>query len=505
MKPKYKGFLRISVVGLVSIAQLVLLAVLVIILRQNYIYVYVALEIMGLIEVLLLADKNQSSAYTIAWIIVILILPVFGIILYLLWGRTTYSRKNKRTREIILQSIKYIIKNAEVRERIEQEYPDRIRIVRYLEEEDFPVYGNTVSKYYSLGEFQFKEMIFDMKQAKRFIFLEYFIIDDGILWVAIYNVLKEKVKEGVEVRILYDDLGSIITVPNNFVRQLESDGIKVTAFNPVHKYVSRFNLNYRNHQKIVVIDGNIGYTGGTNLADEYVNIYEKHGHWKDNAIRLEGQAVWSLTLTFIQMWQSERLIEEDYSKYKPTVKINGDGFYQPFNCSPITFKNTAEIMYRQMISSAKKYVYITTPYLVIDDSMANELCLAALTGIDVRIITPKVWDKWYVYMVTCSNYKRLLESGVRIFEYAPGYMHAKTIISDDDNAIIGSINMDYRSFYLHFENGVWICGAPVIKDIKEDIMKTMDECEEIVLEKWNKRPWYKKVSETFLRIFAPLM
>ena len=348
-------------------------------------------------------------------------------------------------------------------------------------------------------------MIRDMKQAKRFIFIEYFIIDDGILWSTIYEVIKEKVREGVEVRVLYDDLGSIVTVPNHFVKQLENDGIKVTAFNPVHKYISRFYLNFRNHQKIVVIDGNIGYTGGANLADEYANLYEKHGHWKDTAIRLEGEAVWSLTVTFLQLWQSENLVEEDYSKYRPTTGIKGDGYYQPFSDSPVSRKNIAEIMYRQVISSARKYVYITTPYLVIDDTMINELCLAALTGTDVRIITPKVYDKWYVYMVTCSNYRILLEAGVRIFEYTPGYMHAKMIISDDDNAIIGSINMDYRSFYLHFENGVWICGSPVIQDIKEDILRTMAQCEEIKLEKWNERPWYKKVGELFFRIFAPLL
>lgn len=506
MKLKYRGLLRIVVVGLASIAQLVLLALLVITLKQNYIYLYFALEIIGLMEVLFLANKDRSSAYTIAWIIVILILPVFGIVLYLLWGRTpTHSRKSKRIREIVMQGVNYLSKDEKVRESIEQQFPDRKRIVRYLEEEGFPVYKNTVCKYYPLGEFQFREMIYDMKRAKRFIFIEYFIINEGVLWSSIYEVLKEKVKEGVEVRILYDDLGSIITVPHHFIKQLENDGIKVTAFNPVHKYISRFYLNFRNHQKIVVIDGEIGYTGGTNLADEYVNLYEKRGHWKDAAIRIEGQAVWSLTVTFLQMWQSEKLVEEDYSKYRPTKDMVSDGFYQPFSDSPISKNNIAEIMYRQIIASAKKYVYITTPYLVIDDAMANELCLAALTGIDVRIITPKIYDKWYVYMVTCSNYKRLLEAGVRIYEYTPGYMHAKTIISDDDNVIIGSINMDYRSFYLHFENGVWICGSSVIQDIKEDILKTMDQCEEIILEKWNKRPWYQKVSELIFRIFAPLL
>jgi len=506
MKQKYTGLLRITVVGLASIAQLVLLVMLVVLLRQNYIYLYIALEIIGLVEVLFLANKDQSSAYTIAWIIVILILPVFGIVLYLMWGRApTHSGKSKRIREIILCSSKYLNINEETRENIENNHPDRKRIVRFLEKEGFPVYGNTLCRYYRLGELKFRDMIDDMKQAKRFIFIEYFIISEGVLWKSIYEILRQKAREGVEVRILYDDLGSIITLPKDFIRQLENDGIKVMAFNPVHRYVSRFYLNFRNHQKIVVIDGNIGYTGGANLADEYANLYEKHGHWKDTAIRLEGEAVWTLTVTFLQMWQTESRVEEDYGKYRPTTGTGEDGFFQPFSDSPVSGNNVAKILYRQIISSAKKYVYITTPYLVIDDEMVNELCLAALTGTDVRIVVPKVYDKWYVYKVTCSNYKRLLEAGVRIYEYTPGYIHAKTIISDDDNAVVGSINMDYRSFYLHFENGVWICGSSVIQDIREDILLTMDQCEEIILDEWNRRPWYKKACELLFRIFAPLL
>lgn len=355
MKIKYGGLLRIIVVGLASIVQLVLLALLVILLKQNYIYLYMALEMIGLAEVLFLASREQSTAYTIAWIIVILILPVFGIVLYLMWGRApTHSGKSKRIREIIMQSGRYLMQNEKIRDNLEQDFTERKRIVRFLENEGFPVYGNTVCRYYQLGEFKFRDMIYDMKRAKRFIFIEYFIINEGILWSAIYEVLREKAREGVEIRILYDDLGSIINLSKEFIKQLENDGIKVMAFNPVHRYVSRFYLNFRNHQKIVVIDGNIGYTGGANLADEYANLYEKYGHWKDTAIRLEGEAVWTLTVTFLQMWQAESRIEEDYEKYRPTDIIPGDGFYQPFSDSPISGNNVAKIMYRQIIASARK-------------------------------------------------------------------------------------------------------------------------------------------------------
>jgi cardiolipin synthase len=493
-------------VSLAVLAQLFLLALLVIELKHNSVFIYLLLEVVGLIEVLVLVDKNNNSSYTIAWLIIILILPVFGYLLYVLWGRTgTHGRKSRKNQEIILRGMKWLKKDPNVQSEFQRCHPSRKRITGYLEQEGFPLYKDTKSKYYGLGELQFEDMIADLEKAKRFIFLEYFILGEGQLWERIHGILKRKAAQGVEVRLMYDDLGSIVTAPNKLIKKLESEHIRAISFNPVHKYISRLYINYRNHQKIAVIDGNIGYTGGTNLADEYANLYAKHGHWKDAAIRLEGDAVWSLTVTFLQMWEIESGIKEDYINYQPAIKITGDGFYQPFSDGPVNNPhNPAEAMYRQLISNAKEYVYITTPYLVIDDLMIDVLCTAAMGGTDVRIITPKIWDHWYVHMVTRSNYGRLMETGVRIYEYTPGYIHAKIIISDDDHAITGSINMDYRSFNLHFEDGVWICGAPVLKDIKKDITDTFEVCEEIALNEWKRRPWYIKILQAFLRLFAPL-
>lgn len=503
---KIPGILRILIVGLAVLAQILLLALLALRLRQNAVYIYFLLEVIGLIQIHVLVDKNNNSSYTIAWVVIILILPVFGYLLYALWGRTgTHGRKSRKTREVILEGNKWLKRDPAILGELQHYHPFRKRISEYLEREGFPLYKNTKCNYYPLGELQFEDMIKDLEKAEKFIFLEYFIVSEGQLWDRIHEVLRRKAGQGVEVRLMYDDFGSIITAPVNLIKELERENIKVVAFNPVHRYVSRLYINYRNHQKIAVVDGSIGYTGGTNLADEYANIYAKLGHWKDTAIRLEGDAVWSLTVTFLQMWEAEMGIQEDYLNYRPELKITGDGFYQPFSDGPVNEPhNPAEAVYRQIIASATEYVYITTPYLIIDSSMTNALSLAAMGGVDVRIITPGIGDHWYVHMVTRSNYGKLMEAGVRIYEYSPGYIHAKTIISDDEHGVTGSINMDYRSFYLHFENGVWICGGPVLEDIKKDITETFRVCREISLEEWKRRPWYIKFMQTILRLFAPL-
>lgn len=503
----FDGIIRIAIVALAVLAQLILLILLVILLKQNSVYVYFLLEVSGLAGALILANKNDHPSYIIAWLVIILLLPVFGFFLYLLWGRANVQgRKREAINRILEQKDRWLKKIPEVDAKLRQAYPSLQTMAGYLEQGGFSLYNHTVSTYFSLGELQFEEMLRDLDNAQRFIFLEYFIVAQGALWDRFHGVLRKKASQGLEVRLLFDDMGSILFMPDNLVKELEEEGVKVCRFNPVHKYISRFYFNYRNHQKIVVIDGNIGYTGGTNLADEYANLYVKHGHWKDTALRLEGDAVWSLTVTFLQMWAAEIGFEEDYRVYRPTVNIKGDGFYLPFSDGPTNNPyNPAETMYLKMIFNAKRYVYITTPYLVIDNPMLNALCTAALGGVDVRIITPKIWDHWYVHLVTRSNYGRLIRAGVRVYEYAPGFIHAKTIISDDVHAIIGSINMDYRSFYLHFENGVWMAGTPAIKEMVEDFEATLAICEAISLDEWNRRPLRIKALQGFLRLFIPLL
>lgn len=504
---KIAGLLRLFIVIIAVVLQLSIIFALVSLLMTRAIYVYFIFEAIALLDVVFLVSKQNNSSFRTAWLIVIFALPVMGYVLYIFWGRgTAAGRSGGRIKASIARGVEFLEKDAGVYAEIGAGHPTRKRIAGYLGRKDFPLYKNTECKYYPLGELQFEAMIKDIENARKFIFLEYFILNSGKLWDRFKDVLIRKASQGVEVKILFDDLGSIATAPDNLVKTLARHGIEAKRFNPVHRYISRLYINYRNHQKIAVIDGAAGYVGGTNLADEYANIYPRRGHWKDTAIRLEGDAVWSLTVTFIQMWESESAEKLDYDAYRPECgREGGRGFYQPFTDGPANNPdNPAEAMYRMIINNAKEYVYITTPYLVIDDTMTEALQTAATGGTDVRIITPKTGDQWYVHMVTRSNYGKLLKAGVRIYEYSPGFMHAKTIISDDDHAVTGSINMDYRSFYLHFENGVWICGAPVLKEIKKDILETFEVCEEILLGDWLSRPLRVKIIQTVLNLFAVL-
>lgn len=504
---KIAGALRISLVLLIILLQLTFVVSLVTSLRTNAIYIYFAIEVFVLIEVFILVSRDSNSSYTIAWLLLIGFLPVFGQVLYILWGRSgNKSRLANRIQRGISHGEQFLEKDPNVYQKLGKTYPHRKRLCGFLGRKGFPVYENTACKFYPLGELQFAAMLEDMKQAKKFIFIETFILTDGQLWDAFYQVIVQKAKEGVEVRLMFDDMGSIITAPGHLVQDLVSHGVQAIRFNPIHRYISRLYINYRNHQKITVIDGDIAYTGGTNYADEYANLYPKHGHWKDTAIRLTGDAVWSLTVNFLQMWDGETGGTSEYDPYRPSIsEKQATGFFQPFHDGPINNPdNPAETAYMNIISNAQRYVYIETPYLVIDNAMMEVLKTAATAGVDVRIITPKIWDKWYVHVVTRSNYGALLKAGVKIYEYTPGYIHAKTILSDE-HGITGSINMDYRSFNLHFENGVWICGAPILDEMREDFFKTVSVSEEILLAEWENRPIYIKVLESILRVFAVML
>ncbi|OPX86163.1 MAG: Major cardiolipin synthase ClsA [Pelotomaculum sp. PtaB.Bin104] len=500
------GTVRVVIVFVALLAQLFLLTYTVEALRHNAVYLYLLLEVLGAVAVIMLVSKNYNSSYTIVWLIVMLILPVFGYLLFMLWGTTglTHSR-SKRIRETMDRGRAFLNQDPEVYAEFQRRHPDRQRIASFLRNEGFPVYRNTKCSYYPVGELQFAQLLKDMEGAEKFIFLEFFIIGDGQLWDRVHDVLRCKAAEGVEVRVLFDDFGSITKLPEAIDTELRRENIQVIRFNPVHRNILRLIINYRNHQKIAVIDSNIGYTGGTNIADEYVNLDSRLGHWKDTAVRLEGDAVWTLTVTFLQMWESESYLQSDYLSYAPTCQVAGAGFYQPFADGPTNNPNNpAEETYSQIITRAQEYVYITTPYLIIDNLMKETLCIAAKSGTDVRIVTPKIWDHWYVHMVTRSNYGDLLKAGVRIYEYTPGFIHAKMILSDDDNGIVGSINMDYRSFYLHFEDAVWICGAPVLEEIKKDLLDIFAVSQEINLTDWQARRWRVKMAQGVLRIFAPL-
>lgn len=508
IKKQASGITRAITVGIAVILQVVTMALLVLYLRQLSVWVYYAIEMFS--AILIFALVNDSESYKQFWVIIVLILPMFGFFLYFMWGRRrTNSKTNRHFREVerrMLDALKQD-EDDELLASFQSIHPNKVQISRYLTREGFPMYNNTTVKYYGLGEQMKEAMLEDIRQAKSYIFMEYFIIKDGIFWQDVYELLKEKVKEGVEVWLLLDDFGCILINTRQFREEVRAAGIQLAEFAPIHKDINRLSFNYRNHQKITVIDGNIGYTGGINLADEYINEVERFGHWKDTAVRLEGEGVYSLTCFFLEMWQiAENTEELDYALYKPTVRIESESMVQPFADGPANNpKNTAESAYTHMINKARDYIYITTPYLVLDQKMADDLCRAAESGVDVRIITPHKYDKWYVYMVTVSNYGRLMEKGVRVYEYEPGFIHAKNVVVDDEIAVCGTVNIDYRSFYLHYEDAVLMSKTPAVMEIKQDFLDTLESCKEIQYAEWMHRPLHQRFVQSVLRLFSPLL
>ena len=327
------------------------------------------------------------------------------------------------------------------------------------------------------------------------------------MWDSILSILKEKASRGVKVRLIYDDIGCFLLLPQNYPQQLRQFGIECVLFNPFRPFLTA-KQNNRDHRKIISIDGKVAYTGGINLADEYINAIEKHGHWKDAGILMEGKAAWSFTLMFLEMWQVCTGQRENIRVYYPWLEqpctVSGEGFVQPYADSPLDTENVGEHVYLQILNQAQNYVYINTPYLIVDDSMVSALALAAKRGVDVRIITPHRWDKWVIHMTTRSYYRDLVRAGVRVYEYEKGFMHAKTFVCDDRVATVGTTNLDFRSLYLHFECGALLFDGPVIRDIKQDFLTTLPTCRPI-LEEQCRSNFLVHLFQEVLRLFAPLM
>lgn len=506
VRSKYYGILRAVTVGIAFFLQIGIMIFFAMYLMRYSIIAYFILEIASVITVFALV--NNAESYKMSWIVIILVLPVAGLSLYFMWGRKRKNSKYfKRLREFDERMAQSLKQNDAIVHDLERQHPNKVQISRYLRKSGFPIYNNTKVNYYGLGEDILSAMLEDMKKAEKFIFMEYFIVSNGKVWSDILEVLTQKVKEGVEVKLLFDDFGTLRINTHAFRKDMKSRGIEMSIFNPIHRDVIRMTFNYRNHEKITVIDGNIAYTGGFNLADEYANYIERFGHWKDSGVRLYGDGVYSFTCFFLDMWRfANKDVQMKETDYKPYIHIDEPGYVQPFMGGPHRNPhNPTEGAYTRMINKARDYVFITTPYLVLDQSMRDDLVSAAESGVDVRIIVPKIYDKWYVYMVNVSNYGKLMEAGVHIYEYQPGFIHAKNVIADDECAICGTINTDYRSFYLHYECGVFLSEVNAIKDMKEDFIKTLDKCEEMNLENWVKRPIGNKIMQAALKVLSPLL
>ncbi len=473
--------------------------------RTRLHFLYPFGQVFNIVIILWLVRKEDNPSYKIPWMIMILAFPFVGTGFYLLYGNTPLNRR-KLMQLPHIRTDKLEEHMTPASEPLCEACPQYARTARYLHTiAEAPVWQNTSSRFYPSGEAMFRAMLADLRRAERFIFLEFFIIEPGVMWDSILAILRQKVAEGVDVRVLYDDVGCMSTLPVSYAKTLNALGIQTVKFNQFVLLMNTY-LNYRDHRKQLVIDGNIGYTGGINLADEYINQKERFGHWKDTGVRLEGDGVVNMTSLFLQLWDFATQTEtSDFHPYLPTVSAPSDGYVQSFGDSPLDNFNVGETVFMNIINAASEYVYITSPYLTLDNEMITALCTAAQAGIDVRIITPGIPDKKSVFAATQSYYGQLIRAGVRIYEYDPGFVHAKMIVSDDNVAVVGTINMDFRSFYLHFECGTIFYQSSVVEDVRNDIYETMDKSREID-ELWIKNyPWAKSMYATVMRLFAPML
>ena len=499
-------FSRLVIVCLLIGVQFAFVVYLLMFLGQAQIYVAWALQLGSLAVVLWIISKQDNPSYKLAWCIPILMFPLFGGFFYLMFGNKRLSRKTIQEMEAYAQEQQHSFGGcAQISRELISESPMLYRQSEYIARiSGFPVCKGTQAEYYPLGEDLLPALLDELEKAERFILMEYFIIQPGKMWDPILELLRRKAAQGVEVKLMYDDLGTIQTVPSGYEKTLRDMGLEVQVFNPMRPRLSSA-MNYRDHRKITVIDGNVGFCGGINLADEYINAYPKHGHWKDTAVLLRGAGVWSLTMMFMHLWQFSSNSKLEIDRYRPTQAFADDGYVQPFGDSPLDNFNVAENIYLQLINSAKRYIYITTPYLILDNEMITALVVAAQSGVDVRILTPHIPDKWYVHMMTQSYYYQLVEAGVEILEYTPGFVHAKMVVCDDEVCMVGTTNMDYRSFYLHFECGVMFYHSSLVQTVKQDILKILNVSAPITLSHSRSLISRHALLRSILRVFAPLM
>lgn len=495
---------KLFVIGITLIAELILVFTLAYNLSINYAVVHSVLVFLSFLLLLHVTNRDDNPYYRLAWTIVILLIPPFGAVMYLVFGGKKVPKELRERLSDVYPEDDFV-QESDVFNQLKEEGSSWTRLVRYIRHSShFPIYENTRSEYLESGEKKFKRMKEEMRKAQKYIFLEYFIIKEGTMWEQVFDILVEKVKEGVDVRLTYDDWGSA-TFPK-LKKQCEDAGIKVVAFNPMVPKLA-IQMNNRNHRKIMIVDGRVGIVGGMNLADEYINIGSKYGHWKDTAVLIEGDAVHSLTLMFLQFYSYYTGIEENADDfiYEFDSLVPDNGYVMPFADAPTDEFDVGADAHLSMIYNAQEYVYIQTPYLIVGYEIIQALTLAAESGVDVRIIVPHIPDKKIVNQVTKSNYEVLVKSGVKIYEYEPGFVHSKTLVADDEACIVGTTNMDFRSYYLHFECSILFLGGPVVKDAYKDIMDTIDISIEITKEDVESIPLLLRVFRSFIKIFSGLM
>ncbi|MDR2370980.1 MAG: cardiolipin synthase [Treponema sp.] len=472
-------------------------------------YINWSLNVISILVSLYILNKKEKSAYKLTWIFLILMIPIFGGILYIFFYVQSNPRKLKKIMAKVGGETAALFSLPGNRlPMIAAVHPEHYPQAYYLQEyAGFPVYAHTRTEYLDSGEVFFKRVLSELEKAEKYIFMEFFILRQGAMLDPILGILERKAGEGLDVRIIYDDLGCFMSLPPDFKKQLEGKGIRCVIFNPFRPIFSSLQNN-RDHRKIISVDGKIAFTGGINLADEYINAIDRFGHWKDAAIMISGDAAWSLTLIFLRTWNYYQKDCDDYVSFYPwkagPCTEKSDGHVQPYADSPVDEENVGEHVYIRIINNAKQYVYINTPYLVVDDNLLSALTLAAKSGVDVRIITPHRWDKWMVAITSRSYYRQLVSAGVKVYEYTSGFNHSKTFVSDDKVATVGTTNLDFRSLYLHFECGVLVYDSSSVKEIKRDFLDTLPICHRITFADCARNA-LQRVVQDVLRLFAPLM
>ena len=480
--------LRIALVLFLLMLNIASVVILTYFLQSHAFIFFALLELIAIGVAVNIQSSASSGSYKLAWTLLVVALPVAGMVLYVLWGGNVQSKKlnllplpppGSRSMELR--------QSGASQEKLGRELPNWQRASRLLTCRGFLLYRDTASTYFPTGAAFFEDAIRRMEKAERFIFLEYFILAEGRLWDRIQAVLTDRVRRGVEIKIIFDDFGNITRMRGETIEAMRAEGMEVCVFNPVHQYVNRLYFNYRDHRKILCVDGQYAYTGGVNVADEYVGYLRRFGEWKDGGVLLDGPGAWGL--------------EHDY--YRPMYEREAAGWCQPFGDGPMNNPdNPAEDMYLQCIANAHRSLWLTTPYFAVEDSMVRALCMAAGSGVDVRLMLPGIPDHKYTQIVAGSYYERLLRHGVKIYEFTPGFLHTKSLVADGELALLGTINMDYRSFQLHYECGVAFYGAQVIADVVRDMEDIQSRSSPVDPEGWARRSWFKKALEKVLRVFS---
>ena len=457
-----------------------------------------------------LLNRSMDSRSKLSWVIIIALFPIFGTaLLYFSLADLGVRRLKKRLEDATVQASDHLSTDPGVADYLSQSDRQLQKLAYFLEHSpaQFPIYRNTEVTYFPLGDDMLPALLEDLKKAERYIFMEYFIIDEGIMWGEILTILEEKAKAGLDVRVMFDGMNEMTTLSYDYIERLHKVGIKAQAFSPVKPVLSTY-YNYRDHRKITVIDGQVAYTGGVNIADEYVNKRERFGHWKDTALRLDGSAVQTLKALFLTMWTvtgiEDKTDVEYYLQEKPQQR-KSQGFVLPYGNSPLTYHKVAENVYLHLLNTSTNYVYIMTPYLILDDELVRAMTFAARRGVDVRIIMPGIPDKQYAFDIATTYFKALLEAGVRIFRYTPGFVHAKVYVSDAKQAVVGTINTDYRSLYQNFEDGIYLYKNLEVIKIEQDFEKTQALSEEVTLESLSKMPMAHRLGGYLFSLIGPLM